>query len=94
MSFRQFLVLKTGTEVAAAEFYDHVDIVSRYVAAADITEVFIFTEIRADIFRHFLILMIWFLTSSGGGRHRPPKEASCFRSTLIHRATAVPKSVF
>ena len=30
----------------------------------------------------------------GGGRHRPPKEASCFRSTLIHRATAVPKSAF
>jgi len=52
-SFRQFLVLKTGTESAAAEFYDHIDIVSRNVAAPHITEVFIFTEIRADIFRHF-----------------------------------------
>jgi hypothetical protein len=53
MSFRQLLVLKTGAETVAAEFYDHVDIVSRDVAASHITEVFIFTEIRADIFRHF-----------------------------------------
>jgi len=50
--FRQFLVLATGTVAAAAEFYYHVDIVSGNVPTADITEIFVFTEIRADIFSH------------------------------------------
>jgi hypothetical protein len=53
MSFRQFLVLKTGTVTVAAEFYNHVDIVSRDVSAPHITEVFVFTKIGTDIFGHF-----------------------------------------
>jgi hypothetical protein len=52
MSFRQFLILKAGTITATAKLYNHVDIVSRNVTAPYITEVFVFTEIRADIFRH------------------------------------------
>jgi hypothetical protein len=52
MSFRQLLVLKAGTVTVAAELYNHVDIVSRNVTAPHITKVFVFTEIRADIFRH------------------------------------------
>jgi len=51
-SFRKFLVLEAGTVATAAEFYNHVDIVGRNVAAPYITEVFVFTKIRADIFRH------------------------------------------
>jgi hypothetical protein len=52
VSFSQFLILETGTEAVAAEFYDHVDIVCRNVAAPYITVVFIFTEIGADVIRH------------------------------------------
>jgi len=50
--FSQFLILKTGTVTAAAEFYNHVDIMSGNIAAPHITKVFVFSKIRADIFRH------------------------------------------
>ena len=46
-------VLMAVTEATAAEFDNHIDIVSRNIATADITKIFIFSEIRTDIFRHF-----------------------------------------
>jgi hypothetical protein len=48
----KLLILEAITEATAAEPDYHIDIVSRNVATADVTEIFVFPEIRTDIFWH------------------------------------------
>lgn len=51
-SVTKFPVFDTVTETAAAELDYHIDIMSRNIATADITKIFILPEIRTDFFWH------------------------------------------